>query len=307
MKNRWIKLGQLFSPESSIRHHKLASHAANPLPVHLTGDIFRIFYNGRDDFNRSSIGAVDIDIMELSIITDHFDPFFENGPPGSFYSDGLSLGDLYSVDDVSYILFMGWENPPDNHWRGVIGRLTLTKNSFLLLEDSLPLIDLDPIDPYSLSYPCVFSPTVGEYQMFYGSTISWDVGNGDMLHVINRATSLNGKLWIKHGLALPYELGHAQAFSKPSVLQSAHGGYDMWFSYRGAPGCTYRIGFAHSDDMCNWRLDLSSSGIEVSPSGWDSEMICYPFVFRHRESTFMLYNGNGYGLTGFGLALLQTE
>ena len=307
MTNRWIKLGQLFSPESSIRHHKLASHAANPLPVHLTGDIFRVFYNGRDDSNRSSIGAVDIDIKELSIVADHFEPFFQNGPPGSYYCDGLSIGDLYSADDVRYILFMGWENPPDEHWRGVIGRLLLTKNNTLVLEDSLPLINLDSIDPHSLSYPCVFSTCAGEYHMFYGSTVSWDVGNGDMLHVINRATSLNGELWMKHGLALPYQLGHAQAFSKPSVVESANGGYDMWFSYRGAPGRTYRIGFAHSDDMCNWRIDFSSSAIEVSQSGWDSEMLCYPFVFRHRESTYMLYNGNGYGLTGFGLAVLQTD
>ena len=34
-------------------------------------------------------------------------------------------------------------------------------------------------------------------------------------------------------------------------------------------------------------------------------MIEYPFVFDHDGSRYMLYNGNGYGKTGFGLAVLE--
>jgi hypothetical protein len=34
-------------------------------------------------------------------------------------------------------------------------------------------------------------------------------------------------------------------------------------------------------------------------------MICYPFVFDHAGSRFMLYNGNGYGKTGFGIAVWE--
>ena len=33
----------------------------------------------------------------------------------------------------------------------------------------------------------------------------------------------------------------------------------------------------------------------------------YPFVFRHNSDIFMLYNGDGYGKTGFGLALLTDD
>jgi len=32
-------------------------------------------------------------------------------------------------------------------------------------------------------------------------------------------------------------------------------------------------------------------------------MVEYPFVFRHNDQIYMLYNGNGYGKTGFGLAV----
>jgi hypothetical protein len=31
-------------------------------------------------------------------------------------------------------------------------------------------------------------------------------------------------------------------------------------------------------------------------------MIEYPFVFRHRDRWIMLYNGNDYGRSGFGMA-----
>jgi hypothetical protein len=49
------------------------------------------------------------------------------------------------------------------------------------------------------------------------------------------------------------------------------------------------------------------AGIDVSDSGWDSDMICYPRVFSHVGRLYMLYNGNGYGKTGFGLAVMEAE
>lgn len=84
------------------------------------------------------------------------------------------------------------------------------------------------------------------------------------------------------------------------------GGYfEMWFSYRSGAGEKYRIGYARSEDGTSWKLDLKSAGIDVSKTGWDSEMIEYPFVFNHNGTRYMLYNGNEYGKTGFGLAVLD--
>jgi hypothetical protein len=81
-------------------------------------------------------------------------------------------------------------------------------------------------------------------------------------------------------------------------------GYHMWFSYRSGTGLKYRIGYAHSHDSIIWERK-SNSGIDVSISGWDSEMICYPFVFDFKGNRYMLYNGNDFGKTGFGLAILE--
>jgi hypothetical protein len=46
-------------------------------------------------------------------------------------------------------------------------------------------------------------------------------------------------------------------------------------------------------------------GINVSPCSWDSDMTEYPCVFGHGGQRFLLYSGDGYGRTGFGLAVLE--
>ena len=53
----------------------------------------------------------------------------------------------------------------------------------------------------------------------------------------------------------------------------------------------------------DWTRKDGEAGIEVSLEGWDSEMISYPFVFNNGEDLIMLYNGNGFGKTGFGYAV----
>lgn len=58
-------------------------------------------------------------------------------------------------------------------------------------------------------------------------------------------------------------------------------------------------------DVIDWVRKDEEIGIDVSKQGWDSEMIEYPHVFDHKSKRYMLYNGNNYGKTGFGLAVLE--
>lgn len=305
MSKAWRKLGQLYTTVASGRHPKLLSHAANPLPIQLEGNIYRIFYSGRDAHNRSSIGAVDIDIVRQLVIQDHPDPFFIHGPAGSFYADGVSIGNCYSIGNKTYMLFMGWQAPAGQHWRGDIGRLVVNPDLTLRIADSKPFMASDEQDAISLSYPWVIKNEGIGYSMWYGSTRTWDAGNGEMLHVINAASSTDGEQWTRLGLALQYEIGVAQAFSRPSVIRNRSGDLDMWFSYRSGSGDTYRIGHAHSLDGISWELHLTSNSISISAEGWDAEMVEYPFVFDHAGRRYMLYNGNGFGKTGFGLAVQE--
>lgn len=300
---RWNKLGQVYQPTGAVRHPKLVTHAANPLPVHLEGDIYRIYFSGRDVQNRSSVGAIDFDVIKRKVVWEHPQPFFEHGPEGSFYSHGVSIGNCYVADGVTYMPFMGWQNPAGAHWRGDIGRLIVKDDFTLKLDNVVPLLASDSTDPISLSYPWVRVSEHGGFDMWYGSTVQWDAGNGEMLHVINFAHSADGHVWQREGQALPHELGVAQAFSRPVVVNNATGQCEMWFSYRRGNKDTYRIGYATTLDGKTFALDLMNAGIDVSSDGWDSEMIEYPFVFDHSGERYMLYNGNGFGHTGFGMAV----
>ena len=153
----------------------------------------------------------------------------------------------------------------------------------MLLDSSEPLLGTDSDDPISLSYPWVLQREDGSFDMWYGSTQTWDAGNGEMLHIIKHATSCNGECWSKTEFSVPYEVGVAQAFSRPTVARGLNGVMEMWFSYRGGKETNYNIGYATSPNGEVWSLDLDGVGIGTSSKGWDSEMIEYPFVFDHKH------------------------
>lgn len=297
---KWKKLGKIFEFEAI--NDDLLTHASNPLAVHLVDNIFRVFFSGRNKDNKSSVTYVDLDIFTREVKKVSNNTVFKYGENNSFYSHGVSIGSVYSVANKKYILFMGWQIRNGGHWRGDIGRLLLEDKDTLLVEPNKAFIVCDDEDKISLSYPWVIFDE-GIYKMWYGSTESWDSPNSEMIHVIKYATSRDGENWKKHGLAIPFKIGTAQAFSRPTIFKDLNG-YHMYFSYRSGDGTKYRIGYAYSKDSLNWDRK-KNSGIEVSKSGWDSEMICYPFIFEHKDKRYMLYNGNGYGKTGFGLAILE--
>lgn len=302
---RWIKLGHIFTP--AIQHPKLLTHAANPLAVHLEGDVYRVFFSGRDAQNRSSVGYVDIDMVGRKVTGVCDAPLFEHGETKGFYSHGVSIGNCYNHAGKRYILFMGWHIPDGGHWRGEVGRLELSDALQLRLTPPTLFMPIDADDPISLSYPWVMTISDGSLRMWYGTTHTWDAGNGEMVHTIHQASSLNGEVWHKEGLAIPCVVGKAQAFSRPTVWRDKSGCYHMWYSVRSGDGTPYRIGYAYSSDGKIWQARNDDAGIDVASDGWDANMICYPFVFEHKNHVYMLYNGDGFGKTGFGLAVLDND
>ncbi len=81
-----------------------------------------------------------------------------------------------------------------------------------------------------------------------------------------------------------------------------NGVYKLWYSFRGE---SYRIGYAESTDGRNYTRKDEEVGIDASSDGWDSEMIEYAYIFDHKGRRYMIYNGNNFGKTGIGLAILE--
>lgn len=66
----------------------------------------------------------------------------------------------------------------------------------------------------------------------------------------------------------------------------------------------YRLGYGESADGLHFtRLD-DQVGIDVSPSGWDAEMIAFAERLQVGERTYLFYCGNHYGMAGMGYAEL---
>ena len=293
----WDKLGQIYKVKN--KNPFLLTHASNPLPFHLKDDIYRIYYNGRDKNNKSSVSYVDINIITRNIVNDPKIPILTYGGEDSFYSHGISIGNIFTQNNKSYIGFMGWQIRGNNHWVGDIGKFEIKDNK---AKKPTLLLGLSEEDPVSLSYPHIEYEN-GIYKMWYGSTINWNSENGEMIHVLKYATSLECKTWNLKGISLPYILGKAQAFSRPTLIKIKNK-YHMWYSYRSGDGTLYRIGHSESKNGDNFELN-SSPNLDVSSKGWDSEMVCYPSVFKHKDEIYMLYNGNNHGIDGFGLAQLK--
>ncbi len=144
----------------------------------------------------------------------------------------------------------------------------------------------------------------GKWRMWYVSATSWEVKDDAPRHRyhIKYAESRDGINWQRDGLVcIDYIDEDEYAISRPCVVRDGDL-YRMWFSSRGG---SYRIGYAESTDGLSWTRKDGESGIDVSDSGWDSEMVAYPYVFEREGDYYMLYNGNGYGKSGIGVASTQ--
>jgi hypothetical protein len=202
-----------------------------------------------------------------------------------------------------HLYYVGWNLGVTAPWRNSIG-LAVSKTingSFSRYSDG-PILDRNPVDPYSISYPCVLRDG-DRWQMWYGSNLDWGSDKSKMSHVIKYAHSDDGVRWCRDGaVAIAHSHLGEYALARPCVLAEG-GAYRMWYSYRGA---NYTIGYAESSDGRQWTRRDDLAGISVSERGWDSESVAYPWVFRHEGATYMLYNGNDYGRTGFGIAALES-
>ena len=229
------------------------------------------------------------------------------GEPGFFDCDGAISVCIVEHRGQCFLYYVGWQNLPDGLWLCDTGRALLdVENLSLEKEFPGPVLGRDKTNPL-FAAATAFHITDDVWHTWYNSGIRWVKQGQGWRHYygIHHAQSDNGVDWkCDPGLCLPFADEYEYAFGRPSVY-FREGTYFMWFAHRATKDIpTYRIGFASSRDGLQWDRNDSLAGIDVSPEGWDSEMICYPYIFEHKGRLYMLYNGNGYGKTGFGLAML---
>jgi hypothetical protein len=299
---RWEKLGRVFCPDGKIDW--MGTHAAVPIAESLGGDLFRLYFSSRDQEGRSHTGYVVIDLNRPQQILDlSRHPVLSPGAPGEFDDSGAMATWLAAAPDGrKFLYYIGWNLGVTVPFRNSLGLAIGNESPSFERAFSGPILDRTRHEPHFCASCCVI-PGDDLWRMWYLSCTGWSIEGGKPQHHyhIKYAESVDGIEWRREGLvAIDYASASEYAISRPTVIRE-NGLWRMWFSCRGD---AYRIAYAESIDGRRWDRFSGPVGIDVSPRGWDDKMIEYPFVFEHHHQLFMLYNGNDYGRTGFGLARL---
>ena len=269
--------------------------------VEVLGDRVRLLFSARDEYGRSLTGAASFEPAAPGSVRFEERPLLRPGPLGAFDDSGAMGSCLVEHDGRKHLYYIGWNRGVTVPFTPFVGCAVSNDGGRVFERVSAgPILDRNEHDPYLTTSPWVLVED-GRWRMWYAAGTGWSLENRRPKHHyhVRYAESEDGIVWRRDGrVCIDYAGRDEYAIARPCVVQTK-GGYRMWFSYRGD---AYRIGYAESTDGIEWERKDASSGIDVSAGGWDSEMIEYPCVFQHGGSWYMLYNGNGYGATGIGLA-----
>lgn len=296
---RWEKRGLVIPSPPPVAW--ATSHATAPFVEQADGDV-RLYFSGRDDEGRSVTGFAEGDPSRPETLRFADRPILEPGPLGSFDDSGAMGSCLVSQGDRKYLYYIGWSRGVSVPFYTFVGCAVSEDGGRTFQRASAaPVLERSTDDPYLTTSPWVLVDG-GRWRMWYASGRGWEMEDGKLKHYyhLRYAESDDGLSWRRSGrVAIDFADSEEYAIARPCVIKTDVG-YRMWYSYRGD---TYRIGYAESANGLDWERKDADAGIDVSAEGWDSEMIEYPCVFKHGSDWLMLYNGDGYGATGVGLAV----
>lgn len=315
---KWQKLGQIFELKDSPLAGGGVTHAASPQALVLK-DRVRVYFSIRIPDTKgtflSRVRYVDYDLNFKNILGYSKSEVIPLGKIGCFDEHGIFPLSPTRVGNKVY----GYTN-------GISRRVSVvveTAIGFALSQDDGktfkkpgdgPIMSAAPQEPFMVGDPFV-REFEGKLHMFYIFGKKWSKATpehaAERVYKIAHAVSPDGiNNWQRESkFIVADKLGENECQAMPTVVKIGKR-YHMYFCYRQMEGFRnelgkgYKLGYAYSDDLKEWKRDDDQSGLELSQSGWDSEMMCYPNIFACQDEIFLLYNGNTFGKTGFGLAKL---
>jgi hypothetical protein len=300
---RWEKRGLIVPSPPPVSW--AVSHAMVPF-VEPTNAGVRLYFSSRDDRERSVTGCADFDPRDPSSVSFHERPLIGPGALGAFDDSGAMGASVVEEGGRKYLYYIGWSRGVTVPFYTFVGcAISEDGGRSFTRVSAAPILERNRHDPFLMTSPWVLVED-GLWRMWYASGSGWEAGEDGPRHYYNirYAESEDGIAWTRTGrVCIDFAGEEEYAIARPCVVRRGDH-YGIWYSYRGD---AYRIGYAESADGLDWERKDAEVGIDVSANGWDSEMIEYPCVFEYDGTSFMLYNGNGYGATGIGLAVLEAD
>lgn len=302
----WRKKGLIY--KVSGEHYWNKTHAQVPV-VDTLDDRLRIYYATRDESGKSRISFIEVDKLNPSkVLYTHNQPILDMGKLGAFDDSGVMPSCIITIDGKKYLYYIGWTTRGTVPYHNSVGLASSEDGISFERSFEGPIINTNQLEPYFSGTSFVIKDK-DLFKMWYLSCTEWIEIEGKIepKYDIKYAESDDGLFWRQNGtVAIPLQDDEGGIVSASVVKEN--GEYKMWYgvrkmaNYRANIRNSYRIGYAESTDGKSWdRLD-SKSGIELATTGWDSEMISYPYVILQENRLIMFYNGNGFGKSGFGYA-----
>ncbi len=302
---KWNKKGRIYVPDGTKSWR--SKYAFPPTPYFLNDEVIRMYVAFCDKNIIGRIGYVDILADNpLEILGVSEEPVLDIGSPGAFDENGILPTSIVEVDDRLYLYYVGYQLGMKLRYFQFEGlAISTDKGASFQRAQRVPVIDRSDEELFNRTSAFVRLRD-GIFQMWYVGGSEWTEVNGKSLPVYNirYLESQDGINWPGAGrVCIDYDSSDEHAFGKPFIFEEG-GSQKMFYSVR-TRSKDYRIGYAESTDGHNWIRKDDEIGIDVSDSGWDSQMLAYACVVRHKEKVYMFYNGNNCGETGFGYAELE--
>ncbi len=299
---RWKNLGVIVAPNPNI--YWMATFAGPSFVRNDTNEIL-IYVSGRDTKNRSRVGLVKVIIEGETHQVVHISkkPCLDIGAVGLFDENGASYPYLVKYKEQYFMYYVGWVNGGKSRFQNFTG-IAISNDGFNFRRiKNTPILDRTDAEPYGSGSCCVwFKDNI--FHMYYTAFEQWIEipGKNQPRYNLKYATSENGIDWERtQKVVIDFKDDQEHAISKPSLVIE-DGVYKLWFCCRGE---SYRIGYAESRDGINFKRMDAANILELSNDKWDSEMQEYPNIFNHQERRYMIYNGNNFGQSGLGIAVLE--
>jgi hypothetical protein len=315
---KWTKMGLLFEPQRHALPNGCSDFAQAPQAL-VFDDFVRIYFStrSRDASGEyvSHVAFADVDKGMRRVIGTASAAVMRLGDKGCFDEHGIFPINVVRHEGKVYAFSCGWSRRVSVPVETGIG-LAVSRDEGQTFERVGPGPVMAPslAEPFLVGDPFVLVRD-GLWHMWYIYGTSWFESPSEpgpaRVYKIAYAASPDGVEWQRDGARIiPDTIGADECQALPTVFE-CDGRWHMYFCYRHATDFrtnsrrSYRLGYAWSRDLRRWTRDDQAAGIDVSPSGWDADMVCYPHVFWCDQQAYMLYNGNAFGRQGFGVAVLE--
>jgi predicted GH43/DUF377 family glycosyl hydrolase len=301
----WNKLGLVYVANGE--QSWTTSHAYIPTSMMLDEETIRVYVAFLDREKVGRVGYVDVSAKNpLEILKVSDKPVLDIGEIGTFDDNGVTPICILEHESKIYMYYVGWQIGVKVRYYLFTGLAISTDGGETFIRQArVPVLERSDRELFVRTAAHVHKDD-DKWRIWYVAGDKWiDVNNKQVpTYNLRYLESKDGINWEKEGrVCLDLYPEAEYGFGRPFVIKE-NDLYQMWYSIRSVHK-GYRLGYAESLDGTNWNRQDCRVGIDVSEQGWDSEMICFSCIQKTKYGSYMFYNGNNYGETGFGVAQLQ--